>query len=389
MITQKENEDLSEEEKKELSNLTEKFKKINEAEEEMYREFYSFKRFYEYNKRFWYDSVINSRKEKYPSLLDEKLKVLKSNYEHLKERYKQETRGNAIYARKETRGFKEWKLELTKEEIMYNNSHETKELWAKKLEKHINEVSEEDILKEVKKELNRFSYPHLRNIELQNAFKNYYTRTGKYPNWSTKITRKFIKWIENVENELSQEILKNLCNIINEDFEITTFICEKIKKSGLSLTKISKEVKNLGLSISHKTIGKIALEEVFNGNQEEYNRRFSANLDLKRQIETLRGIEFREKDYPNLINPEFKKGAERYINRFRDMESHEKYPNIGTKLSNKFIKWIEKNVPQKDKERIMEICAKIDNNLEIAKFIFDKIQNTDLSLTKISNFLSL
>jgi hypothetical protein len=71
-------ENLTENEDNELRKLVEKFIEFKKEEVEMFKEFKAFRRFYEFNKRRWYYSVINSRKEKYPLLLAEKLAKLKA-----------------------------------------------------------------------------------------------------------------------------------------------------------------------------------------------------------------------------------------------------------------------------------------------------------------------
>jgi len=131
-----EKEGISEQEKKELEELKIRFDNRDEKEEEMFRELNIFRHFYDNNKERWYDSVINSKKERYSELLGEKLGKLKKDkfneiqdlqdhnyqelsaeknndmYELLKKRYNQETGGRAIYGGKETKGFKMWTEDL-------------------------------------------------------------------------------------------------------------------------------------------------------------------------------------------------------------------------------------------------------------------------------------
>ena len=162
--------------------LINKLRIIDYKEKEMFKELNGFRHFYKYNKTRWYDSVINSRKEKYPELLAKKLKSLKDettsevrelhdqelkelsveakkdNFELLKERYKQETGRRPIYAGRETKGFKSWRERLleTQEEIneeISEVSHDIREEWVDVLLNHIHTIPDEEISQGIKEEL--------------------------------------------------------------------------------------------------------------------------------------------------------------------------------------------------------------------------------------------
>jgi len=60
----------------------------------------------------------------------------------------------------------------------------------------------------------------------------------------------------------------------NEYELITQLIMRYIKETNLPSIQISKSFEQYGLTISYKTVGKIALEKVFNGNIAKYQKRF-------------------------------------------------------------------------------------------------------------------
>ena len=69
--------EITEDKKQERNYLKEKIKEYDEVDEEMFKEFHAFRCFYDYNKKRWYDTVINSKKKRYPKLVAQKLQRLK------------------------------------------------------------------------------------------------------------------------------------------------------------------------------------------------------------------------------------------------------------------------------------------------------------------------
>ena len=111
---------------------------------------------------------------------------------------------------------------------------------------------------------------------IQDAFRQYYDETGKYANYGRNLKKDFIEWVEN--KGFNTAIINNLNDIQNNQ-EITNFLNDKIRNSDLSQNEIVDKLNETGLSISRKTVGNYALNEVFNGIKVEYNKRFDKSLD--------------------------------------------------------------------------------------------------------------
>lgn len=119
---------------------------------------------------------------------------------------------------------------------------------------------------------------NLMDPKIQNTFTEYHNEMGKYPNYGRNLKKDFIKWVEKIEKnpEISEKIKE-----IQNNQEISKFIKDKIQNLKLSQNEISKKLNETGLSISRKTIGNYALNQVFKGNKVEYNKRFDKSLEPK------------------------------------------------------------------------------------------------------------
>jgi len=118
-------------------------------------------------------------------------------------------------------------------------------------------------------------HKNLLNEKVQTTFKNYFQETGKYPNFGRNLKKEFIDWGRKTEK--NQEILDKIQDIQN-NHEISNFLSDKIRNSNLSQTAIADKLKKIGLSVDRKTVGNYALNETFNGNKVEYNKRFDKSL---------------------------------------------------------------------------------------------------------------
>jgi len=119
-------------------------------------------------------------------------------------------------------------------------------------------------------------YNKILDERIQDAFRQYYDETGKYANYGRNLKKDFIEWVE--KKEFDPDIINNVNDIQNNQ-EITNFLNNKIRNSDLSQNEIVNLLNETGLSVSRKTIGDYALNEVFNANKVEYKKRFDKCLD--------------------------------------------------------------------------------------------------------------
>jgi len=121
-------------------------------------------------------------------------------------------------------------------------------------------------------------YSKILDKRIQDTFRQYYDETGKFANYGRNLKKDFIEW---VENEGFNPDLINKVNDIQNNQEINNFLNDKIRNSDLSQNEIANQLNEIGLSVSRKTIGNYALNEVFKGAKVEYNKRFDKSLDPK------------------------------------------------------------------------------------------------------------
>ncbi len=135
-------------------------------------------------------------------------------------------------------------------------------------------------------------YINLMDSELQRYFKEYSDEVGKYPNWGVYITNGFESFLRNHRNIFNKvkEVLLDKINEVNENKEIEKFIENHIKFSNLSRNEIRGILKEMGIGISNVTIRKVSLEDVYNGDLEKHNERFSINPYEKNTDEKRKSI---------------------------------------------------------------------------------------------------
>ncbi len=389
-VQHKKNE-VSEEEKQERIYLRKKIKEYDEIDEEMFKELHAFRCFCDYNKKRWYDTVINSKKKGFPNLVPQKLERLKSKrfkktkvfqeqnfqelskeisneiYELLKKRYHQETGGNAIYGGKETKGFKRWKEDLNEipEEVseeISEPSHEVKGEWADALKSHIHDISDEEISQEIKDEMTNVidNYnnlqktsknlpPNLRHVveELRQFQATYivYEERGYEKSISREISivaKKLRKILELIKNEAilgivlngSKRILQNIKEIIRENlYKSTMSLNEKstinkiIQKE--KLTKQEKEELILILSKLHVE----EFNSILGSNVNDFIRNQAKGF-INQAFNTKKGkTRLRHQDWSVIIH-EIKNIYENSLSKWNIEISGDKLDNLISKLIN-------------------------------------------------------
>ncbi|MFX1499795.1 MAG: hypothetical protein ACFFDH_02385 [Promethearchaeota archaeon] len=117
-------------------------------------------------------------------------------------------------------------------------------------------------------------YKNLFEESVQNTFKKYFEKTEKYPNYGITFRKDFIEWVEKIER--NSEIFKKI-NEIKENEEILKFIRYKISSTSESQSKILKALKDKRIKLSHGTIKKVSLIDVYNNDLEKYKKRFQSD----------------------------------------------------------------------------------------------------------------
>lgn len=129
-------------------------------------------------------------------------------------------------------------------------------------------------------------YPNLNDKEIQLKFIEYNDCTNEYPNEAGIITDEFTQWIKNnkqIPNERKEDLLRK-CQVIENNFEIYKFIANKIMSTNLSQIDIAKKLEEIGINIGNSTIGKYALELLYDNNINLYRERFPYNEPVPEQI---------------------------------------------------------------------------------------------------------
>ncbi|MFX1259342.1 MAG: hypothetical protein ACFFAN_15920, partial [Promethearchaeota archaeon] len=255
-------------------------------------------------------------------------------------------------------------------------------------------LSEKDYNKKFKKsvksyqynkkfDLSQLEYNSLLNLELQQKFKQFYLKTGKYANDGRKIRREFINFLNNTVVDFEKrQFLFDLCNNINSNRDIEKFIIATILKEAdyntgrqLSLNQISDLLNQFGLNVHRMTVARIALQYVYNNNNKKFSERFPQGGQ-----EDFRIIDINHLDYNNFLQLEdiFKE----YHIKTND------YPNQGISITPYFMDWISKNIyNSKDRNDILLKCNSINYDSEILKLILDKIINTNLNISQIQDII--
>lgn len=115
-------------------------------------------------------------------------------------------------------------------------------------------------------------YNNLLNPKIQSIFKKYYQNTKKHPNYGRRLTKDFIKWVEENNPEIKEKV-----NDIQFNQEIKNFIEDKIINTFKTQNSIKRLIEDIGVHASLGTIKKISLENVFNNDLDKYEKRFSSN----------------------------------------------------------------------------------------------------------------
>lgn len=125
-------------------------------------------------------------------------------------------------------------------------------------------------------------YKNLLDSKLQNIFRQYTKEMKReyekrHPNRGVIITKSFMKWI-NQKKDITidkKEYLLNKCTEINKNQEITKYIIDKIVNTKLSINNIADSITNFGLNLTWDMVNKVSMNEVFKGDKERHDRRFS------------------------------------------------------------------------------------------------------------------
>lgn len=152
----------------------------------------------------------------------------------------------------------------------------------------------EDYPKEIIKESNDSEYRNLLEGKITNIFISYHNETGKYANYGKNLRKDFIDWVG--RNRKNQEIIRKIEDI-NKNQGISKFIKDRIENSDFSQTQISIRLKEMGLSISRKTVGNISLKEVYNHNKDKHQQRFALTLDTETKENVMKRLREEVENY--------------------------------------------------------------------------------------------
>lgn len=228
-------------------------------------------------------------------------------------------------------------------------------------------------------DLSQLKYNSLLKPELQQKFREFYSRTGKYANDGRNIRREFMEYLnETVRDFKGLQSLLKLCNDINSNKEIEKFIIAMTLKkpknnigNQLSLSQISELIDQFGLNVDRMTVARVALQHIFNNDNVRFSERFPSGGQPD-----IRYIDFSKLEYNNLLQ------IKDILKRFYAETNN--YPNQGISLTPYFMDWIINNVrDSKKREKILSICNLINNNSEILKLVIDLVINTRLNLEEI------
>ena len=239
-------------------------------------------------------------------------------------------------------------------------------------------------------------WKHLKVKGLKEILNEYSNETGKKPNRGTRLLKSFKEWIDqkinntkndNVKRELMN--LRDICNTINNNNEIGKFIIDRIKNSNNNQNDIVYEAKQLGIEFDRDVVKKYASELVYYKNIEDYHNRFPIYVQKQLDLISLRNQRVTEKDWEHLRTQGLKNMFEKYR-----IETNQE-PNMGRRITKGFIKWLNENTKNIEKENITDkekesikllgkICKEINKKQEIEKLIIDRIQNTNDSLREIA-----
>ena len=190
-------------------------------------------------------------------------------------------------------------------------------------------------------EIKERNYENLLNEGLQEKFKEYHELTGKFVNIGPYIGKDFIHKLDNEiskrhitegERESLKEF-KQRCEEINRNQEIRRFVADKIKNTSLNQTEISNESKKLGFYISRRYVAKVSLENIYNGNREVHEQRFSKEIPAQIKEKILERLENEvKKENPDSlykIQKDFPNISKKYIdNLARETIPREIYKNV-------------------------------------------------------------
>jgi hypothetical protein len=145
----------------------------------------------------------------------------------------------------------------------------------------------------------RLDYNNLADNRIQLIFKKYLKETGNYPNFGAKFKKDFIKWVRLYENRNQDFKILPKLEEISRNKEIYKYIIHLINYTNYSQISISNLLKEKGLYLHPKTIGKISREIVFKNNIEAHKERLFHiyNYHPKIRLDYFKKIDTREKAY--------------------------------------------------------------------------------------------
>ncbi len=225
-------------------------------------------------------------------------------------------------------------------------------------------------------EISAEDWQNLANEELRNQFSQYNLETDKTAIIGFKITKVFSNWLE------KRDDMMDLCKKINKNDEPIKFVMDLIQNTHLNQVEISDKTKSYGMSVNRNKIGKIAENIVYYGKKDEYDRRFKVGVSNERDLTVLRGNEYFEKDWVNLLNSQLHIKFKKY----RDSSNLDSISGIF--VTKKFKKWLSNDILDlNERQELINACNSINNNFEIAKFIIDQVAHTNFSKSKILRHL--
>jgi hypothetical protein len=235
-------------------------------------------------------------------------------------------------------------------------------------------------------------FSSLLNKELHTFFEQYHQNTGNYANFGKKINNSFIDWIKQKDiNASKKKELFVLIENINKNKEISNYIIYLVKKyinsnnpNKLSLKVFSEKFTPLFLGMSTTSISRIIIKDILQNNINEFKKLFPAGGKKKERVIDLDNLNF-----DNLLNASLIDKFRIYKELFFTSTNHI-YANHGMEITDDFILWININECDiKEKNFLINLCKKINENEEILSFIIHLTLNTNYNLSEIARELNL
>ncbi|MHA2283564.1 MAG: hypothetical protein ACXAC5_22200 [Promethearchaeota archaeon] len=249
------------------------------------------------------------------------------------------------------------------------------------------------------------TYENLLDKEIQHTFKEYHYEIGKFANYGRNLKNNFIDWMK--KKGIDHDSISKV-NEIQNNKEIANFIKDNIKNSDKSQLEISNILKEMGLSVSRRTIGNISLKEVFNDNKNAHHQRFDISLapEIRENIRKRLREEVEKynkgSQYDSLykISKDFPEISEKTVHKIAKNEIHQDlyrniWPSTSGTVSNETKKEIELRLNNETQKENPNSLRSISNDfpgashtyvMELARELFPaKYKELWPSIKKIPN----